>query len=158
MTKASLEQRGAHSPPDPEQREAILALLRESLHQEAAVLFAYLHGSFLTDGPFRDLDLALYLEENSEALRSPFAYELDLEAHLEMRLRRAAGYPLPVDVRVLNHAPPAFCYRVIRSGAVLFVRDDGRRTDFETLTLSRYFDFAPFHKAYLAEVLRFGVR
>jgi hypothetical protein len=42
---------------------------------------------------------------------------------------------------------------VIKDGELLLVRDDDRRVDFEVLTLSKYFDFAPFRAAYLKEVL-----
>jgi len=43
---------------------------------------------------------------------------------------------------------------VIKEGKLLLVREDNRRVDFEVLTLTQYFDFAPFRAAYLKEVLR----
>lgn len=145
-------ERKLHPPLGPEGREAVLAALRERLLQEDTVAFAYAHGSFLTGRPCHDVDLAVYssAEENSD-----LSYELGLEVELE-RILREAGYPLPVDVRLLNRAPLAFRYRVIREGILLLSRDEALQVDFETRTFSQYFDFAPFQRAYLREVLGLG--
>jgi len=82
-------------------KEAITAKLRE--HPE--VLFAYLHGSFLTQEFFNDIDLALYLTKLPDSV-------LDYELNMEVTLGNAAA-GIPVDVRVLNAAPLSFQYNVI---------------------------------------------
>jgi hypothetical protein len=145
-------ERKVHPPLGPEGREAVLGALRERLLEEDTVAFAYAHGSFLTGRVFHDVDLAVY---SSAEGNLDLSYELGLEVELEQILREA-GYPFPVDVRLLNRAPLAFRYRVIREGFLLFARDEALRAYFEAGTFSQYFDFAPFQQAYLREVLGLG--
>jgi len=62
------------------QRTAPVATLRENLEARTEVLFAYLHGSFAEGLPFRDIDLAISLDEqqiNTEDV-------LDQEAELSV--------------------------------------------------------------------------
>ncbi len=146
--------RRLHPPLLPAEREAVLGTLRERLLQDEAIAFAYVHGSFLTNRPFHDVDLAVYL--SAEAVLG-LGYEIRLEVELE-RVLREAGYFFPVDVRLLNRAPLAFRYRVVRDGLLLFCRDETLRVDFEARTFSQYFDFAPFHRDYLQGVLGLGGR
>lgn len=145
-------ERKLHPPLSPEGRDAIFAALRERLLKEDHLAFAYVHGSFLTDSPFHDVDLAVY---SSTEITSNLDHELGLEVELERTLREA-GYAFPVDVRLLNRAPLDFRYRVIRDGLLLFCRDETLRVDFEARTFSQYFDFAPFQRAYLRQVLGLG--
>lgn len=132
-----------------EQKTAIVAGIKERLQNMPGLLFAYLHGSFLLAGSFRDIDLAVYLDH---VPASPLQAELALETELGNALR---DYPL--DVRVLNNAPLSFRYNVIKYGEPLLVHDDDARADFEEATLSNYFDFAPFRKMYLRETLELAV-
>ena len=45
-----------------------------------------------------------------------------------------------VDLRVLNEAPVAFQYEVVRTGVAVFVRDEDVRIAFESGVISRYLD------------------
>lgn len=63
----------------------------------------------------------------------------------------------PVDVRILNGAPLSFCCNEIKHGRRLAVINDDARCDFEEMTVSNYFDFAPYRKMYLLEALGRGV-
>ncbi len=92
--------RRLHPPLVPTEREAVLGTLRERLLQDEAIAFAYIHGSFLTNRPFHDVDLAVYL--SAEAVLG-LEYEIRLEVELE-RVLREAGYFFPVDVRLLNQS------------------------------------------------------
>lgn len=106
--------------------------------------FAYIFGSFATPGPFSDIDIAIYLEKPVD---DPLDAEFDLENALEERIR------LPVDVRILNKAPVSFCRNVIKEGTVIIDNDPNRRADFQGLVLKKYFDFEPFRRRYLREVI-----
>ncbi|KJS17879.1 MAG: hypothetical protein VR69_02960 [Peptococcaceae bacterium BRH_c4b] len=106
------------------------------------ILFAYVHGSFIADG-FRDIDLAVYLRNN---IQEPTLYEIDLEMKLEKLINH------PIDVRVLNSAPLSFQSSVIKTGTLLFSKDEDLRIDFQVLTLKMYFDFEPFRRRYMKEV------
>lgn len=129
-------------------KSAVMDRLKSTLEEHYDILFAYVHGSFLKGGTFRDIDLAMYLKEMPA---SSLEYELAFEAALAQ-----STFPFPVDVRVLNKAPLSFKYNVIKNGHILIVRDDNARSDFQEITLSHYFDFAPFRSLYLKETLGIG--
>ncbi len=118
----------------------IKRLIKEFLMGREEVLFAYLHGSFLS-GPFRDIDIAVYTDGECDVF-----YELELEEELEERL----GFP--VDVRVLNNAPISFRFKVLK-GELLFSRDEEKRCGFESRTMGEYHDFKYYLNAYRREVL-----
>ncbi len=112
-------------------------------HEE--VLFAYALGSFLEDGPFRDLDLAVYVQSEGPD-RLGFHYE----DGLAQEISRAFNLLFPVDLRLLNGAPVSFQYHVFR-GRLLMDRDPERRIDLLTNVLSRYFDIKPIIEHHIKE-------
>ena len=123
------------------QKKEIVDELTRLLREREEIIFAYLHGSFLTHD-FRDIDIAVYLKKDEDVL-----YEVELGVELEKILK------FPVDVRVLNSAPLTFKFKVIKDGLLLFSRDERIRSDFEALTISEYHDFSYFRKRYRREVL-----
>jgi len=130
----------AHTLNDIQKKEIIDELTR-LLREREEIIFAYLHGSFLTHD-FRDIDIAVYLKKDEDVL-----YEVELGVELEKILK------FPVDVRVLNSAPLTFKFKVIKDGLLLFSRDERIRSDFEALTISEYHDFSYFRRRYRREVL-----
>jgi predicted nucleotidyltransferase len=122
-------------------KKEIINKVTRMLKEREEIVFAYLHGSFLTHD-FRDIDIAIFLKEDEDVL-----YEVELGVELEKIL----GFP--VDVRVLNSAPLTFRFKVIKDGLLLFSRDERMRSDFEALTISEYHDFSYFRKRYRREVL-----
>ncbi|MBC7104406.1 MAG: nucleotidyltransferase domain-containing protein [Firmicutes bacterium] len=121
---------------EPGHKAAVLRTISEVLRARPEIAFAYVHGSFVEeDRPFGDIDLAVYLDPLPRG--HPMHYELSLEVALEEHLR------YPTEVRVLNTAPLGFCYNVLRTGRLLFARDDDARVEFQTRTLDYYFDYAP---------------
>jgi hypothetical protein len=104
----------------------------------------YLFGSFAGNARFSDIDIGLLLKEIPS---DPTEYELKLEVNLE----RQIGYPF--DIRILNTAPPGFCYDAIAAKQLLVDRDPDRRADFEGYMLKKHFDFQYYRKRYLSEVL-----
>jgi len=129
----------------------VMDTLAHALGARKEALFAYLHGSYAEGRPFRDLDIAVYVDESTLS-GSLLACEVMLESELEKALR-GAGLAAPLDLRILNRAPLSFRYEVIKHGTPVFVGSDDLRVDFEAATISRYFDFAPFRREQLQEVL-----
>ena len=142
-----MENRHYEIPAD--EKRAIVGEIKDYLQSRPDILFAYLHGSFFSGGRFRDIDLAVYLKP---PFSSALQVELEMEAELSKGVKRH-----PVEVRVLNQAPLSFRYNVIKNGESIVVVDDDLRCDFMEATLSQYFDFAPFRKMYLKEVLGSGI-
>lgn len=129
--------------------------LRTQLETHPEILWAYLHGSFLEGGPYRDVDIAVWVDPTAacprmrEAGASPKGwrwYEVDLATTLELRLHQ------PVDIRVLNDAPLAFRYHALK-GQLLLVRDWEGLNEMRARTWDDYCDFLPFARQYLREVL-----
>jgi predicted nucleotidyltransferase len=75
----------------------------------------------------------------------PLEYELSISSMLEQRIK------LPVDVRVLNHAPNSFCYEVTR-GEVVFSRNEEVRFNFIERTWNEYLDYKPVVEGILHEL------
>ena len=92
-------------------KDKIIKGLANALEMHAEISFAYLHGSFVQEGGFRDMDMALYLKEAPE---SPLQYELQMETELIAVVGKYS-----VDARVLNLSPLSFRYHVIKEGLAL---------------------------------------
>jgi predicted nucleotidyltransferase len=127
-------------------KERLVQGLEQFLRSRGEILFVYLHGSFLTGGPFRDLDVAVYVEQPIRHGMSFRQYELDLSVELTLMTRA------PVDVRILNDAPVAFRYHVLK-GTLLLVKDREQLDNLRARTWDDYFDFAPFARRYLREAI-----
>jgi predicted nucleotidyltransferase len=108
--------------------------LRRLLADAPGVLVAYLYGSHARGraGPLSDVDVALLLDGDDEERR------LELTAAIAH-----AVAPARADVVVLNNAPSALSYRVLRDGTVLASRDERARVQHWVRTVDRYLDMAP---------------
>ena len=122
-------------------KERITATLREALLKKEEILFAYLHGSFIGDGPFRGIDVAVYVNRPTGKF---------YEETLEEELSRLVGFP--VDVRILNNAPVEFRFRAIGE-ELLFSKDEKVRCRFEETTMAEYHDYSYYLELYRREVL-----
>jgi predicted nucleotidyltransferase len=128
------------------EREKIHKLLGQSLETEENVLFAYLHGSFAEGKPFRDIDIAVYVDTSRISKEKALDFQVSTSIRLEKPIR------MPVDVKVINYAPLAFQY-YSTAGTLLMCMDDDFRVDFLTRTRSLYFDFKPSSERFLKEML-----
>ena len=131
-----------------EKKNNVVPLLTDNLKERTELDFAYIHGSFLNEEEFGDIDIAVYLIKDATLPKeSVTKFEIDMEIQLE----KLTGYP--VDVRIINSSPLSFCYNVIKSGKLLFTRNEDSQTDFVERTIIAYIDFVPYRKRYLKEVL-----
>ncbi len=112
--------------------------LREILLQKREILFAYIHGSFLQDIPFHDIDLALYMDESQINKQKSLDYELRLSIELELKVK------YPIDVKIINFAPLYFRYTITK-GKLLLSNDDELRYNFIEKTWLEYLDFKPYY-------------
>lgn len=120
---------------DNKAKENIKSAIREILKTKMEVDFAFLHGSFLEERSFHDIDVAVFISKDGIP-EDFFDYELSLSSILEGRIR------LPLDVKILNYAPLAFRYEVTR-GEVIFSRDEETRLRFIENTWNEYMDYKP---------------
>jgi len=102
----------------------------------------YLYGS-VARGTARegsDVDVGLLLEHDPP--RTLKGLHLDVEGDLESLLG------VPVQLVVLNRAPPDLVHRVLRDGKLVFERDRSRRIRFEVRSRNEYFDLQPILRQY----------
>lgn len=119
--------------------DALAAALVDALDREEDVLVAYLFGSRARGGgrPGSDVDVAVLLAEGADLDRR----------HLDLigRVASVAGSER-ADVVVLNRAPVALAYRVIRDGRLLACRDERARVRHWASVVDRYLDTAPMRR------------
>jgi len=122
--------------------------MRERLERQASewpeLRLAVLFGSRArgTARPRSDADLGILLD--------PFSAELRFR--VEAGLGRAAGGP--VDVVLLDDAPPLLRFEIARDGVLLFQRESHLWTDFKTRAMVDWWDWAPTHRMIAAGVVR----
>ena len=131
----------------PEARAGIVAQLRTALAERPEIRLAYLLGSFAQARPFRDIDIAVYLEPTFLQSVDPLRYCFQLADALE----RMVGYP--VDAHRLNDAPCGFRFSAT-CGQALLSRDEAFRLEWTERTWREYADFEPYRRMYLREWLR----
>ena len=127
-------------------RERIIARLQRELEGRIEIVLALLHGSFPRGGAYRDIDVAIWLNQDRLSRDDRFRYALDLSVHLQLQLGS------PIDVRVLNDASLAFRYHALQ-GRPLLRRDDEFLDELRARTWDDYLDFQPFAREYLRAVL-----
>jgi uncharacterized protein len=129
---------------EPSEKQALIGAVSSFLQKRKEILFAYIHGSFVGEEAFSDMDIGVYLSEKDDMDR--LALELDLESALRELVR------IPADVRVLNSAPPSFAYHVIKRSIRVVDKEPNLRADFEGRIFKHYFDMSHYRKRYLKDV------
>lgn len=136
---------------DPVCRAQVLAVLKEMLEKKSEIVFAYVFGSFLEARPFHDIDVGVYVTE--ETAPRVGLKVLDWAMALEQELAQSGRRRFPVDVRLLNDAPVTFCYHVLR-GRLLFCRNEEKWADWAVQVVTRYLDSKPLRDRALREAMQ----
>ena len=123
----------------------IVSRISEYLSGLDIIIFAYIFGSFARGESFSDIDIGIYL--GFDPVKSPLDIELEIEDSLALLLK------LPVDVRVLNCAPDAFIFQVVKDGLLVKDKSPDMRSDFEGLIFKKVNDFSRFRNEYLRGIL-----
>lgn len=114
------------------------------------IALAHLFGSYTRGqaGPLSDVDFAVLL-----------AGHPDEDHCFETRLGLTGGliellHANEVDVLILNQAPPALRYAVLRDGIPIFCRDQQASIEFRVRTINDYLDFKPMLKCHGDAILK----
>jgi len=131
----------------PKDIEERIATLGEALTVRPSIVFAYLFGGAAESRrtPLSDVDVAVFLEEDCDAIEERLEITRCLTRHLGTD---------EVDLVVLNSAPISLVGRILGTRRVVLDRDPFRRHRFESAKLREFFDFRVFERRHLA--LRFG--
>lgn len=128
-----------------EQKELIIAQLKEALSKRPEIRFAFLHGSFIEALPCRDIDIGIYFDPK---LDREAIFDLALSLSVEL----TALLHIPVDVHALNLAGNGFCYHATQ-GRLLVSKDDEETYDFIEKTWLAYMDFQPLARQILRDLV-----
>jgi predicted nucleotidyltransferase len=124
--------------------------MREVLSTLPSLRIAYVYGSFLSRDDFRDIDIALLLDDLSD--KDSFQKYV---ADAGDRLEEALEFHAACDVRVLNDLPVWLGFEIISTGRPLYVHHEDDRIDFETRVTVEYQDmkfmYDLFDREYLAQ-------
>ena len=122
--------------------------------EQPEVLLAYLFGSYGRGraSTLSDIDIAVLLP--AEMLPAErFEYRLSFGLEIGRRLQHNEA-----DIVILNDAPLALAYRVLRDGQLLYCRDENVRIQYRARIVDRFLDFKPFierhHQAILNRARR----
>ena len=127
------------------EKEIVMERISNILKAKPYVMFSYIFGSFVTECPFKDIDIGIYIS-NMGAI-SPLKLELKIESEIEEVIH------CPTDIRIINHAPLSFIYNILKGGILIVDRDKSLRADFEGLVYKKYFDFRHLRTEYLKEII-----
>lgn len=105
--------------------------------------FAYVHGSFITEGPSKDIDVAIYFTGTSQDIATDHC--LAASAILSHELG------VPVDVHPIDAESLGFAFGVA-SGTLLFTKDAQLSDRFEERAVLRYMDFQPILRSVLEDL------
>ena len=129
---------------DKKKKSSLIKEMSKGLDSRKEILFAYIYGSFLEEGYFRDIDIAVYVGDIKG--KTDFVYE----ENLEKDLKKSLSVNIPIDVRVINKSPISFKYHVLK-GRLIVNHNEDKRVDFTVHTVSRYLDLEPMLSYYQKE-------
>ncbi|MFQ5687536.1 MAG: nucleotidyltransferase domain-containing protein [Candidatus Scalindua sp.] len=112
-----------------EKREAIVRILTKVLTSEGGVVFAYLHGSFVADSAFRDIDVFVYTSEGED----PFVFPVKVKEKLSDAVSEAGIKSFVVDdfdVKIINDAPYDIVIDILCEGRLLADKDPDFRNNY----------------------------
>ena len=112
------------------EKDEIIRRIRHVLSSQPRLRIAYLYGSLLSRDDFRDIDIALLIDDESGMDNPAFV------ARVGTLLEEALEFRHECDVRILNQSPVWFMYEVISTGIPVYVRTEEDRCDFETRVLA----------------------
>jgi len=109
-------------------KDKIIEILKEVLKKEERVKFAYLFGSFIKKGNYRDIDIGIYLSplpDNVFLIISELKYKLSRELIKEGINLKADD----IDMIILNLTSFKFLNRIFKEGVLILDKDPDLRTN-----------------------------
>ena len=124
-------------------KKEVIEKLKTLLDREE-IIFAYLFGSFISSNFFNDMDIAIYLKDDS-----PYLTDRWYDIKLSLELERYIG--IPVDIIIINRAPDHLIHDISRA-IVIIDKDEDFRIDFMTKAWKRNQDFRVKREQFLKEM------
>jgi predicted nucleotidyltransferase len=128
-------------------KESIAENLKRKLSSRGEIIFSYIHGSFLDNYPFRDIDIAIYVDQ--EKINSQQAFDYSFQLSLDL----SKGKGVEIDIQIMNYAPLGFRHSVLKNGKLLFSKNEKLRLDLIENTSLEYIDFYELSLQYIHDVV-----
>jgi len=128
-------------------KENIIKKLKRKLSSRGEIIFCYIHGSFLDDYPFHDIDIAIYVDQKKIKPQQAFDYSFQLSLNLSGEIG------LEIDIQVMNYAPLGFQHSVLKNGKLLFSKDENLRLNLIESTSLEYIDFYELSLQYIHDLV-----
>lgn len=130
-----------------EKRE-IVKKIKNILSKRMEIEFSLLFGSFLTNIPFEDIDIAIYLNDRHFKKINKINYLIEITLLLEDKIKN-----YNFDIVILNDLNFNFIFNVFKEGRLLFARNKNKYYDFVIYIVEQYLDFKTFRDYLLKELV-----
>ncbi|MEI7987794.1 MAG: nucleotidyltransferase domain-containing protein [Chloroflexota bacterium] len=141
MTFSKLSEAGYLTTMD--EKEALVQKLIRLMSETDGILFAYLHGSFLDEVRYHDIDIALFFRPLP---MNVFETTMSLSAAWTLAIHKT------VDVQAINTASLGFQHYALK-GRLLYCRDDTQLTDFIEQVSADYMEFDHHRREYIKDLM-----
>lgn len=131
------------------EKKKIINKLRAILLKKKEIEFALVFGSFVSDLPFEDIDIGIYLNKDYLEKINKLDYIIELGIYLEEKIK---GFE--IDLIILNDLDYNFLYHIIKEGKILFARDKEKYYDFMIYVIENYLDYKEYRDYILKEFLK----
>lgn len=122
---------------------SLRSIAKDMAKEFREVNLIYLHGSLLLgfEREDSDVDLAVIIGDVKETdiIKQQLTYSDFFESRFKKR---------EIDLKIINTAPLAFKYSVIKKGEIIFSRNENFRADFEVEVTKKYLDFKYYYDQY----------
>lgn len=115
------------------ERDQIIDILKGYYSAKPEVWFGFLFGSYAGGRPKKasDIDIGIYIHDTGACLPR---YKLDETVQLEELLKK------PVDLILMNEAPPLLTHEIFKHGIVFLDRDHEFLVEFRVANFYKYLD------------------
>jgi len=122
-------------------------LLEEKLKEDEDIIFVYIFGGYGKGkiSPLSDFDIGIYLKENVDI----FEKKIYLNSFITSILKTDE-----VDIVFLNNAPCVLVHNILKTGKLLFSKDEKKRIEFVAKNIKEYFDMQYYLKRFKEDMFK----
>ncbi|MHA1202385.1 MAG: nucleotidyltransferase domain-containing protein [Candidatus Heimdallarchaeaceae archaeon] len=123
-----------------DEKAEIITAISHLLNENRNIDFAYIHGSFVNANYFRDIDIGVFVREdsNQELVKG-------LERELSIELTKALNYEC--DVKIINDTPILFQFTVLK-GKQILCKNRAVLAQFKEQVYHKYLDSKPIREQF----------
>ncbi len=122
-------------------KNLLIKRIQEFFQNRQEIILVYLFGSVLNEVNCRDIDIGVVIDTNN--LKGEFQ-KLEYELAIARELESFLGPPYSeIDLKILNSSPLYFQYEVIKSGEIIFCKNEKERVTYEAQLQIEYLDLIP---------------